>query len=61
MYIDEVFNNRNDFEKGRMNLASYVKYSTQAFEISQQKSGKIESLKFVAEHYVCNLPHVNIR
>lgn len=55
-----MFNNRNDSEKGRMNLASYVKYSTQAFEISQQKSGKIESLEFVAEHYVC-IPHVNIR
>ena len=55
-----MFNNRNDSEKGRMNLASYVKYSTQAFEISQQKSDKIESLEFVAEHYVC-IPHVNIR
>lgn len=43
-----------------MNLASYVKHSTQAFEISQQKSDKMGSLEFVAEHYVC-IPHVNIR
>lgn len=43
-----------------MNLASYVKYSTQAFEISQQKSDKMESLEFVAEHKV-RIPHVNIR
>ena len=43
-----------------MNLASYVKYSTQAFEISQQKRDKIESLEFVAEHKV-RIPHVNIR